>query len=209
MSEIIANGLRADAAPRDSAERRAFDQDAVEHLIRQLLTAIGEDPDRDGLKDTPRRVAAWWAQFLTPDPGVLDTVFDHDDVGDQWVAVSDIEIWTICEHHLLPFRLSLTIGYIPAGRVIGLSKIARIALRHAAGLQLQERLTAQIAQTLASLTGSPDVGVWATGEHLCMSMRGVRATRARTRTGCLLGRLRTEPGLGDRLLAATEQRRHG
>lgn len=190
----------------ESSTGGAVDVEAVEDLVRQLLKAIGEDPDRDGLAETPRRVAAWWAHAMSPDTARIDTLFDCESVGDHWVTVSGIEVWSLCEHHLLPMRVEFTIGMIPAGQVLGLSKIARIAHLHAAGLQLQERLTTQIAQTVAEVSGSPDVGVWGVGEHLCMSMRGVRASQALTSTGCLLGRLRTEPALSDRLLQAAHRR---
>jgi GTP cyclohydrolase I len=188
-----------DTVGRPAERRPAVDVVSVEQLYRQLLVALGEDPDRDGLRDTPRRAAAWWSEFLGYDVGRLDTVFDHDLGGEQYVAIRDITDWSLCEHHLLPFRVRVGIAYVPDGRVLGLSKLARIVSAHARSLQLQERLTAQIAHAVAEATGSPDVGVWVDGEHLCMSIRGVRAETARTTTGCLLGRLRNDHALADRL----------
>jgi len=180
----------------------SIDVAAVEGLYRRLLLAIGEDPDRPGLAETPRRVAAWWAEFLNRDPGRLQTSFPYECRGHGWVSLGGIATWSLCEHHLLPFSLQLTIAYIPAGRVAGLSKLVRIAHACASRLQLQERLTDQVAAAVAQVTGAADVGVWAHGEHLCMSMRGIRAPGALTTTACLLGRLGSDPVLADRLYAA-------
>ena len=182
--------------------RSRVDVDAVADLYRQLLLALGEDPDREGLADTPRRVAAWWREFLEHDPGRTDTAFTHVDSGEQFVLVRGIRTWSLCEHHLLPFRVTVAVGYVPAGRVVGLSKFARITADHAHHLQLQERLTRDIARAVADVTGSADVAVLADGEHLCMSMRGVRVDTARTTTSCLLGRLHSDPALTARLYAA-------
>jgi GTP cyclohydrolase I len=180
------------------------DIDAVETLYRQLIVALGEDPDREGLRDTPRRAASWWREFLEHDPGRVDTAFEQPPGGEQFVIVHGIGTWSLCEHHLLPFRIRATIGYLPAGRVLGLSKLARVTAEHAHRLQLQERLTADIAGALRRLTGSEDVGVIVHGEHLCMSMRGVRAEAARTITISLTGRLRTDATLTASLHTAAQ-----
>jgi len=177
------------------------DVEEVASLYRQLLLALGEDPDREGLAETPRRVAAWWREFLEHDPGRTDTAFAHAGAGDQFVLVRGIRAWSLCEHHLLPFRVTLAVAYVPTGRLVGLSKLARIAADHAHRLQLQERLTDDVARDVARVTGSQDVAVLADAEHLCMSMRGVRADAARTSTSCLLGRLRSDTALADRLYA--------
>jgi GTP cyclohydrolase IA len=148
-------------------------QDRLEALCRDLLMAIGEDPDREGLADTPKRWAAWWREFIAYDPGNLATTFDSVET-DQMVIVSGIRVYSLCEHHLLPFWCDVAIGYVTAGRVLGLSKFARIAHKFAHRLQVQERLTQQIADAVSQLTGSRDVAVIARGEHACMSTRGVR-----------------------------------
>ncbi|MFJ2211771.1 GTP cyclohydrolase I [Streptomyces sp. NPDC101062] len=148
-------------------------RDPLEEIARQLLVEIGEDPDRDGLKETPSRFARWWREFSDYDAGDTTTRFPVSTSG-QVVIVSDIQVWSLCEHHLLPFNCSVTIAYKPLGEVLGLSKFARIAHRHAHRLQIQERLIQDIADEIGAVTGSPDVAVVAQGEHLCMSMRGIR-----------------------------------
>lgn len=135
--------------------------------------ALGEDPDRPGLLGTPDRFARSWLEFMNYAPGSCDTTFDP--VGEnQLVVVQGIRVWSYCEHHLLPFYCDLDIGYIARDRVLGLSKFARIAHRHAHRLQIQERLVQQIADEICDITGSPDVGVIARGVHTCMVMRGIR-----------------------------------
>ena len=143
-------------------------------LCHELLTVIGEDPDRPGLQDTPKRFAKYWQEFIGYDPGTIDTTFDTVTV-DQMVVVSGIRVWSLCEHHLLPFWCDIAVGYITRDRVIGLSKIPRICHRYAHRLQLQERLVDDIATELCRVTNSPDVGVVAKGVHTCMSMRGIKS----------------------------------
>ncbi|MEV5499538.1 GTP cyclohydrolase I [Nonomuraea fuscirosea] len=155
--------------------------DPIEILARQLLIEIGEDPGREGLLDTPRRYARWWREFTDHRPGSVDTVFSSNMDG-QTVLVSDILVWSLCEHHLLPFSCMLTIAYRPGKRILGLSKFARIAHNHSHRLQVQERLVASIADEISEVTGSPDVAVIGQGEHLCMIMRGVRADGLMTST---------------------------
>ncbi|MEV0536762.1 GTP cyclohydrolase I FolE [Kitasatospora sp. NPDC050463] len=183
--------------------RRPVDTDLVANLYRQLLAALGEDPQREGLRETPERVARWWAEFLDHVPGRTDTVFAQDlsADGEQLVVVRGISTWSLCEHHLLPMQLDLTIGYVPGEQVLGLSKFARIAQAHAHRLQLQERIVEGIAADVAKATGAADVGVVAEGEHLCMSMRGVRAEQARTLSIRLRGRFDGAGSLGQHLLA--------
>lgn len=167
------------------------DKAALERIGRELLAAIGEDPDRDGLKDTPKRFAKWWAEFIDRDHGSIDRTFTVTDV-DEIVAVSGMRVWSLCEHHLLPFHATVAVGYIPTGKVLGLSKFARIAHRAAGRLQVQERLVNDIADAIVTHTGSVDVAVIAQGEHLCMSMRGVR-TPAQMHTSVMRGKFRTHP----------------
>lgn len=149
------------------------DYDRLERLGRELLKAIGEDPAREALVDTPRRWAAWWREFIDFDPGRVDTTFESEGSG-QLVVVSGLRVWSLCEHHLLPFWCDVSIGYRPTDRVLGLSKFGRIAHAHAHALQVQERLVEGIASEVADLTGSDDVIVLAEGQHLCMTMRGVK-----------------------------------
>ncbi|WP_197085184.1 GTP cyclohydrolase I [Saccharothrix sp. ST-888] len=183
-------------APRD---RRPVDTVRVTSLVRQLLDAIGEDPDREGLVDTPSRVARWWAEFLDHDAGSVDTVFNHTTDADGLVLLRGIEAWSLCEHHLLPFRLNVSIAYVPHAKVLGLSKLVRQLRAHTHGLQLQERITDQVAAAIAKAAGTDDVAVYAEGEHLCMSMRGVEASGVRTITSCRLGRTASDPDLATRV----------
>jgi GTP cyclohydrolase IA len=180
---------------------RRVDTARVAELYRQLLIELGEDPSRDGLRGTPGRIAAWWSEFLDHDSGTTAAVFKFEPSGgDHLVVVGGISVYLLCEHHLLPMRLTVSIGYLPAGQVLGLSKFARIAHAHARRLQLQERFTDSVAQDVVTVTGSGDVVVVAEGEHLCMSMRGVREPQARTTSIKLSGRLRDEPDLASQLL---------
>lgn len=176
----------------------------VADLYRQLLEAVGEDPGREGLRGTPERAARWWKEFLDHDAGRTDTVFEEDlPAGtDRVVIVRGVVAWSLCEHHLLPMRLELTIGYRPCGSVMGLSKFARIVSAHAHRLQLQERIVDGVAADVAKATGSSDVGVVADGAHMCMSMRGVRQDAARTLTHSLSGAFADGGALGGQLLAA-------
>jgi GTP cyclohydrolase I len=142
-------------------------------LGRELLVALGEDPDREGLLETPRRWADWWREFIEYDPGKTDTTFSAVST-DQMVCVSGLRVFSLCEHHLLPMWCDVSIGYIPAGKVLGLSKFARIAHQFAHQLQIQERLGQDIADEISRITDSQSVAVMLKGEHLCMSARGIR-----------------------------------
>lgn len=150
------------------------DRQGVEAAYRALLVAIGEDPERPGLKDTPRRVAAHWAEFIDYKPGTIDTSFDSIR-SDQMVILRGIRVFTFCEHHLLPFICTVSIGYIATRKVLGLSKLARIAHLYAHRLQIQEQLVDQIASEVLKQTNSSDVAVVAVGEHSCMTMRGIKS----------------------------------
>ncbi|MEU3145742.1 MULTISPECIES: GTP cyclohydrolase I [unclassified Streptomyces] len=153
--------------------------DPLERIARELLLELGEDPEREGLLGTPARWARWWREFIRYEPGTLETVFESASSAET-ISVSGIEVWSLCEHHLLPFSCKVTVGYRPQGQVLGLSKFARIAHQHAHRLQLQERLTADIADTVAKLTASADVAVLCRGEHMCMAMRGIRTPATMT-----------------------------
>ncbi|MGW1491356.1 GTP cyclohydrolase I [Streptomyces sp. NBC_00191] len=157
----------------DSANGSEIYPDSLEVIARQLLVAIGEDPDREGLVDTPRRYAKWWREFIDYEAGKVETLFETVSE-EQLVFVSDMRVWSLCEHHLLPFNCNLSIAYRSAKNLLGLSKFGRIAHKHAHKLQVQERLVADIAKEIEDITGSPDVAVIGRGEHLCMTMRGIR-----------------------------------
>lgn len=145
---------------------------AAEKAVRDLLVAIGEDPGRPGLVDTPKRVAKWWREFIDYNPGELGTCFEDATAG--FVMVSGMRVWSLCEHHLLPFWCDVTVAYMPGNKVLGLSKFARIAHKHAHRPQLQERLVDAIASEVAEKTSSAGVMVVGHGEHLCMTARGIR-----------------------------------
>lgn len=166
----------------------AVDKFKIEELATELLKAIGEDPYREGIVDTPARFAKWWKEFIDYEPGDIERTFKISNA-DEIVAVSGIKVWSLCEHHLLPFNATLSIGYIPNGEVLGLSKFARIAHKHAHKLQVQERLVNDIADELQAVTSSPDVAVIGAGEHLCMTMRGVK-TFGSMRTSVMRGRFK-------------------
>ncbi|GCE45651.1 GTP cyclohydrolase I [Thermosporothrix hazakensis] len=154
-------------------ESKRVDYGALLRLGRELLQALGEDPDREGLRDTPRRWADSWREFIEYEPGVTDTCFSSVST-DQMVCVSGLRVYSMCEHHLMPFWCDVAIGYIAGDQVLGLSKFARIAHQFAHQLQLQERLGEQIADEVSRITGTPDVAVVLKGEHLCMVSRGIR-----------------------------------
>lgn len=162
----------------------------IENLIKSLLIEIGENPDRPGLKQTPARVARMWRDFIEHDPGKLETTFESSNA-DQLIVVSGIKVWSMCEHHLVPFWADISIGYIPDGKVLGLSKFGRIAKKFAHRLQIQEQLVEQINAEVMRLSSSSDVAVIATGEHLCMTMRGVK-TPAKMTSCSLKGRFKTD-----------------
>ncbi|GHO69684.1 GTP cyclohydrolase 1 [Ktedonobacter sp. SOSP1-52] len=156
-----------------SNEQKRVDYPRLLELGRELLIAIGEDPDREGLLDTPRRWADSWREFVEYDPGSTETCFSSAST-DQMVCVSGMRVFSMCEHHLMPFWCDVAIGYITGDKVLGLSKFARIARQFAHKLQLQERIGHEIADEITRITGSPDVAVVLKGEHMCMTARGIR-----------------------------------
>lgn len=166
------------------------DYDKLVQVGRDLLIAIGEDPDRDGLKDTPTRYAKWWKEFIDYDAGKIATSFAMPE-NDEMVAVTGMKVWSLCEHHLLPFQATIHIAYIPEQSILGLSKFARIAHKHAHKPQVQERLVQDIADEVQAATGSTHVAVIADGEHSCMVMRGIR-TSGNMRTSVLRGAFKDE-----------------
>jgi GTP cyclohydrolase I len=181
----------------DTAMRqtRVFDQERAEAAVRELLYAIGEDPDRNGLRETPARVARAYQEMfagLYTDPdSVLNTMFDEQH--DELVLVKEIPLYSTCEHHLVSFHGVAHVGYIPGddGRVTGLSKIARLVDLYAKRPQVQERLTSQIADALMKKLNPRGVIVVVEAEHLCMAMRGVRKPGATTTTSAVRGLFKT------------------
>jgi len=182
----------------DPAQRQSFDQQKIENAIRELIIAIGEDPDRDGLQDTPARVARAYKEMFTglyqrPDE-VLATTFDLNH--NELVIVKNIDIFSVCEHHLLPFVGKASVGYIPNnnGQITGLSKLARLIDVYAKRPQVQERLTSQVADALMRILKPQGVIVVIECEHFCMSMRGVSKPGSKTTTSVVRGNLQ-DPAL--------------
>jgi GTP cyclohydrolase I len=178
---------------------------ALEGQVTGLLEALGEDPERDGLRDTPARVARSLS-FLTsgyweePKTVVNGAIFECE--SDEMVIVRGIEFYSLCEHHILPFFGKCHIGYLPTGKVIGLSKLARLVEVFARRLQVQERMTREISQALSELIPNKGVGVVVEAEHLCMKMRGVQKQGGDTVTSSLLGRFRDDPATRSEFLAS-------
>ena len=189
--ELSAGG-RAPVTPLHVVTSGAVvDLDAAESAVRSLLVALGEDPDSEHLRETPRRVALAYEEFLTPEPFV-PTTFPNDEGYDELVLVRDIPFHSLCQHHLLPFSGVAHVGYLPAARILGLSKLARVVEHFARGLQVQERLTKQIGDWLDARLAPKGVGVVLEAEHLCMSLRGVEAVGSRTVTSSLHGLVRDD-----------------
>jgi GTP cyclohydrolase IA len=168
-----------------------IDVPAAERAVRDLLVALGRDHESDHLRDTPRRVVGALAELLTPESFDL-TTFANDEHYDELVVARDIPFQSLCEHHLLPFHGVAHVGYVPADRILGLSKLARVVQLFARDLQVQERLTKQIADWLQENLAPKGVGVVLEAEHLCMSARGVRASGSRTVTSAVHGLLRDD-----------------
>ncbi|HEU5160352.1 MAG TPA: GTP cyclohydrolase I FolE [Streptosporangiaceae bacterium] len=172
-------------------ERRGVDLDAAERAVADLLIALGRDPAGEHLADTPRRVAHAYAELLAPREFNL-TTFPNEEGYDELVVARGIPVQSLCEHHLLPFQGVAHVGYLPGERILGLSKAARVVELFARDLQVQERLTKQVADWLQRHLAPRGVGVVIEAEHLCMSLRGVRATGSRTVTSALQGLLRDD-----------------
>ena len=190
----------------------AIDTLAIEEHIRGILIALGDDPEREGLKDTPKRVAKMYEDIYkgmcyTNDEiaEMLNTTFEDDlvlgDAENDLVFMKDIEIFSHCEHHLaLMYNMKVAVAYVPQEKVIGLSKIARIADMAGRRLQLQERIGTDIAEILQKITETEDVAVIIQGEHACMTTRGIQKPGAKTITTTLRGRFNTDPMLNNKLM---------
>lgn len=188
-------------------EQRKIDKDAIEYHIREILKALGDDPEREGLKETPSRVARMYEEVFEGMNYTNDEIaemfnktfeeYGNDDegvsrIGDM-VVVKDIDIFSYCEHHMaLMYDMKVTVAYVPNGKVIGLSKIARVADMVSKRLQLQERIGSDIADVITKITGSQDVAVYIEGCHSCMTARGIKKNQAKTYTQTLRGKFQNE-----------------
>jgi GTP cyclohydrolase I len=189
-------------ALRVVAANPPVDLAAAASAVRDLLIALGQDPDAEHLRRTPHRVAAAYAELFAPAEFEL-TTFANDEGYDELVLARDIPFRSLCEHHMLPFHGVAHVGYFPDERIVGLSKLARMVERFAGGLQVQERLTQQIADALDDSLQPKGVGVVLEAEHQCMSIRGVRAHDSRTLTSSLRGHLRENAAARQEFFALT------
>jgi GTP cyclohydrolase I len=172
----------------------------AERAVAELLEALGQDTTDEHMRETPRRVASAYAEMLTPRSFNL-TTFPNDEGYDELVLARDIPFHSLCQHHLLPFKGVAHVGYLPSERILGLSKLARVVELFARGLQVQERLTKQVADWLEEQLAPKGVGVVIEAEHLCMSLRGVQAHGSKTVTSALHGILRSDQGSRAELFA--------
>ena len=175
------------------------DEDAAKQAVRDLLVAFGADPDSDHLRDTPRRVAEAYKQFLTPKPFRL-TTFPNDEGYDQLIIARNIRFHSLCEHHLLPFVGYAHVAYLPKDKILGLSKLARLVEMFARELQVQERMTQQIANWLQEQLDPKGVGVIVEAEHMCMALRGIEKPGSTAVTSALLGAVRNDVRTRDEFL---------
>ncbi len=188
-----------------------IDTEKIEYHIKEILKALGDDPEREGLKETPKRVAKMYEEVFegmnytnAQIAEMFNKTFEEDDYftsSSDLVLVKDIEVFSYCEHHMaLMYDMKVSVAYIPKGKVVGLSKIARISDMAAKRLQLQEKLGSDIAEIMTMITGSEDVAVMIEGCHSCMTARGIKKTAAKTYTNTLRGRFETDSSLQLRLM---------
>ena len=185
-----------------------IDTKAIEEHIRGILIALGDDPDREGLKETPRRVARMYTEVFegmnysnAEIAEMFNKSFEQQSGGDDFVLVKDIEAFSYCEHHMaLMYDMKISVAYIPNGRVLGLSKIARIADMACKRLQLQERIGSDIAEIMELASGSSDIAVFIEANHSCMTARGIKKPGSKTSTVTLRGRFQNDTALQNRLM---------
>jgi GTP cyclohydrolase I len=182
-----------------------IDRRAAERAVRDLLVALGKDPTDEHTQETPRRVVSAFTEMLTPRSFNL-TTFPNDEGYDELVLARDIPFHSLCQHHMLPFKGVAHVGYLPGDRILGLSKLARVVELFARDLQVQERLTKQVADWLQTALAPKGVGVVLEAEHLCMSLRGVQARGSVTVTSALHGLLRDRPSARSEFFALTRVR---
>src|SRR3954451_286424 len=197
----LASALASHDSPRE------IDRPRARHAARELLLALGADVESSGLRDTPRRIADAFAELLTPQP-FRATTFPNDDGYDELIVAQAIPFHSLCMHHLLPFHGVAHIGYLPGERIIGLSKLGRVVELFARDLQIQERLTTQIAGWLVRELEPKGVGVVLEAEHLCMSLRGVQKLGAKTVTSALHGLVRDDARTRQEFLALATRTSH-
>src|ERR687889_1144217 len=183
---------------------RPIDLPAAERAARELLTALGCDLEAESVRDTPRRMAGALAELLTPKPFAA-TTFPNDEGYDELVVARDIPFHSLCEHHLIPFVGVAHVAYLPGERIVGLSKLARVVEHFARRLQVQERMTVQVADWLEEELQPRGVGVVLDAEHFCMTLRGVQKPGARTTTSALRGRVREDERTRAEFLSLTQQ----
>ena len=193
--------------PRPAAAARRIGHLAVERAARDLLCALGADVDAEALEETPRRVADAFVELLTPQP-FRATSFPNDEGYDELIVARSIPFHSLCMHHLLPFQGVAHVGYLPGERIIGLSKLGRVVESFSRDLQIQERLTTQIADWLERELEPKGVGVVLEAEHMCMSLRGVQKLGAMTVTSALRGQVRDDARTRQEFLALTKRSSH-
>jgi GTP cyclohydrolase IA len=200
-------GLAPAAPPDPDTQPRRIDRARLQRAARELLSALGSDVEAEGLEDTPRRVADAYAELLTP-RSFRATTFPNDDGYDELILARAIPFHSLCMHHLLPFHGVAHVGYLPRERIIGLSKLGRVVELFSRDLQIQERLTTQIADWLQRELEPKGVGVVLEAEHLCMSLRGVQTLGAKTLTSALRGLVRDDPRTRQEFLTLTTRTSH-
>jgi GTP cyclohydrolase I len=205
--QLRGNGLALAPPSHGHAASRGIDHAAVQRAAREFLRALGADVDAESLQETPRRMADAYSELLTPQP-FRPTTFPNEDGYDELIVARAIPFHSLCMHHLLPFHGVAHIGYLPGERIIGLSKLGRVVELFARDLQIQERLTTQIARWLASELEPKGVGVVLEAEHLCMSLRGVQKLGAKTVTSALHGSVRDDARTRQEFLALTTRTSH-
>jgi GTP cyclohydrolase I len=206
-NEQAVTALALAASPEAPTDRRRVDRVAAQRAAHELLRALGADVDAAALEDTPRRVADAYAELLTPQP-FRATTFPNDGGYDELILARAIPFHSLCMHHLLPFHGLAHVAYLPGERIVGLSKLGRVVEFFSRDLQIQERLTTQIADWLERELEPKGVGVVLEAEHLCMSLRGVQKLGAKTVTSALRGLVRDDPRTRQEFLALTTRSPH-
>jgi GTP cyclohydrolase IA len=207
LSHQRVSALALAESPRADVMAGQIDHDAVQRAARDLLRGLGADVDAEALEETPRRVAEAYAELLTPQP-FRATAFPNDEGYDELIVARAIPFHSLCMHHLLPFQGTAHVGYLSGERIIGLSKLGRVVEFFSRDLQIQERLTTQVADWLQRELEPKGVGVVLEAEHMCMSLRGVQKLGASTVTSALRGVVRDDAGTHQEFLALTKRGSH-
>jgi GTP cyclohydrolase I len=207
LSHQRVSALALAESPRANVKARQIDHEAVERAALDLLRGLGADVDTEALEETPRRVAEAYAELLTPQP-FRATTFPNDEGYDELIVARSIPFHSLCMHHLLPFQGVAHVGYLPGERIMGLSKLGRVVEFFSRDLQIQERLTTQVADWLQRELEPKGVGVVLEAEHMCMSLRGVQKLGAMTVTSALRGLVRDDVRTRQEFLALTKRGSH-